>query len=336
MAKGQISLLIEAQDKATPNLKKINQLLAGTGLSARKLAVQAKKTDDQTKKLGASVKKVKDQGNLGQIAKGLGRIATTGKEAALSITRIITPLSAITGAASIAGLYKLTSSFADFGTHLKNNAAYSRMGVAEYQSWVNAGRMAGVSAETMESSIGGLNDTLHDMVGGRAPDAVMMANKIGLSFRDASGHARNAADVIPELTDKIAGIKDPYYQAAVAQRFFGGSARELLPFLRLGSKGMAEYRQAAIRHGLVNEAGARSADELRRAQTELTMSVEGLGYAVASKLAPVLVPMLTSLTNYIDKNRDKVGDFFAMVADRIKKWVESGGIQKDYCGCRRI
>ena len=311
--KGQISATISIVDNATKQLDQINRRLAATQKPFRDL--------------GKSLGQFADVSGLKAIGERLGKITQAGRSAALSLADMITPLSAITGAASIAGIYALTTRFAQFGFQLQQHATMVRMTATDYQALQNAGREAGVSSESMASGIDSLNDVLHDSVGGRNPEAVLMFNKLGIAFRDSAGHARKVQDVLPELADKIAGIKDPFYQAAVAQRFFGGAARDMLPFLRNGAKGLEEYRQAAIKHGLVNQEGVDNAIKLQRANTDLTMSVEGLGYAVASKMSPAFTGLIEELANLIDANRDKVATFFGGVADNIKKWVDEGGIQ---------
>ena len=323
--KGQISIVVEAQDRASATLKNINRSLSEFGLTAAKTGTSASRN---VSSLGNALSKIKDATGLSNIGKGISGISTRAKEAGLSLTRIIEPLGIIASAASVGGIVALTTRLASFGATLGRTSNYLRMTTDGYQGLVNAGRIAGVSTQAMEAGIDGLNTSLHDAVGGRAPEAVLFFNKLGVSFRDTQGDARSVTDVLPELADKIAGIKDPYIQAAIAQKLFGSSARDMLPFLQRNSAGLKEFQALAIKHGLVNDEGAKSARQLEQAQTELTMSVEGLGYAVASKLAPVLVPALNGLTNWIDQHREGIGQFFASVAAQISSWVEGGGIQK--------
>lgn len=313
-AKGQFTALVSVQDFATKALNSINR--AGAALSAT------------LQRVGLSGGKIGATQGIKNLGSGIGDLARQAKEAAIGLTRIVTPLGAITGAASLAGLYKLTTSFADMGNALRNNAAYVRMSVPAYQGLINAGRLAGVSADTMKSGIDNANDALHDMVGGRAPEAVAMVTKLRLAWRNMDGSARNVGDFLPELAEKLKGIQDPTIRAAIASRFLGGAARDMLPFLNLGAEGIEENTEAARKHGLSNEAAVASYAKLVKAQSGVEESVEGLGWAVSEKLAPVLVPMLTALSDYIDAHRKDISDFFGDIASRIQKWIDGGGITK--------
>jgi hypothetical protein len=209
------------------------------------------------------------------------------------------------------------------------------MSAEQLNALQGAAKLAGVSSEALTAGMTNLGDTLVDAVGGRAPEAVRMLNTLGISFRNADGSARKATDVLPELADKIASIRNPTLQARAATALFGGAAEAMLPFLRKGSAGIREYTEMAQHYGVMNDEATRAADDLRMAQTRLSLSVTGLGNSISQQLAPVLGPMLIQLAEWINNNRELISQEVAAIikqlGDAIKNidWKEVGKSIKD-------
>ncbi len=134
--------------------------------------------------------------------------------------------------------------------------------------------------------------------------------------------------VLPEIANKIAAIRDPFTQARIAVALFGGAGEEMLPFLRRGAAGIAELEERTRRYGLASPAAVAAANRLREAQANLTLAVSGLGNAVAERLAPVLAPMLTQMSDWIASNRQWIA---TGITDRI---AEFAGVLKtiDWAG----
>lgn len=298
MAGPQVAFELTASEaKVVAALARTNTALEGVGKRASAVA-------GRFKPLGAELGRFAQASGLTKVSKGLGDVARSGATAFNSMSRIVPVLGAISGAASIAGMVRLVSSWAEWGSRLGWTA--QRIGIAsdKLQGLQGAARLSGASAAGLNSGLQTLGQTMYDAVGGRAPEAVVMFNTLGIAFRDANGHARSVADVLPEVADKIAAIKDPYTQARIATQMFGGAADELLPFLRRGSAGIREYEEAARHYGVTSKAGVDGANRLREAQARLQLSVEGLGNSVAASLAPVLAPLLLQLAEWIATSPD--------------------------------
>lgn len=161
-----------------------------------------------------------------------------------------------------------------------------------------------------------LGDTLTDAVAVRAPEAVVMMNTLGIAWRDATGHARSVTKMLPELADRIAAIKNPVLQARVATALLGAAGEQLLPYLRRGRQGMAEYAEEARHYGVINERAAEVAGEFARQQHALGLTTEGLTNAIGEALTPVLGPLLHDMAEWIADNR-------AWIATDIAKAVRS-------------
>lgn len=305
-SRGGFSVTISAVDAASKQIDAVN---------ARIRAMQAP-AERVTKSLG----RLSDTTGITALGNGMRSLARESLQVFENIGRIGGPLGAITGVASIAGLAKMTMEFAAMGSQLGFASARTGVAVGQLSSLQGAAKLAGSSAESLTSGMKTLKDNIFEISAGRAaPTTIAAFNQLGITLRDkVTGQLRGAADVLPELADKIAAIKDPTMQATFATMTLGGAGEDLLPFLRRGAAGIAEYNAKAVSYGSLSKAGADAANELRERQAELGLATEGLSLSIGEKLAPVLGPMLTDLAGFIRDNRE-------MVSNDIAKWAGDYG-----------
>jgi hypothetical protein len=330
------SLVISAVDNVDGVLNKINAKIAASQSAATKRVAAALAP---WQKLGATIAQTGkllgfDKGikGIGLVSKGMTGIARGSLDAFRNVARIVEPLGIITGALTLGGMYKLISAWAEFGTQLQFSATRIGIGVSQLSALQGGAQLAGVSAGALTSGLQGLGQTLYDAAGGRNSQAVGMFQQLGVSWRKGANSAQSVADVLPQVADAIMGLKDPYAQAQAASVLFGGAAEDLLPFLRLGSKGIKQYSDMAVFYGVTNQKAAIAANDFRMAQVKLDLSVKGLTNSIAVQLAPVLVPLLTSMANWIALNRQwiatKIGVYVKEFSDWLKgidwKAVETG------------
>ncbi len=213
------------------------------------------------------------------------------------------PLAAITGAASIGGFAALISKWAELNTTLGFSA--QRMGVsAEYLGRLRSqANLAGASGDDAQAGFESLGQTLYDVANGQAPQAAYIMSRLGISLMDATGHARKAQDVLPQLEAAIRGVRDPLAQARLATMFFGGAAAGMLPVLRMTNAELEENRQRVLRYGGVTNQGVAAATQFELAQRAVGQSVIGLTDAIETQLAPVIAPLLLDFANWTAKGR---------------------------------
>lgn len=315
MPGGGYSVTITAVDAATATIDRVNKRIEDMQRPFKRVHASLENMQRSFAKFG-------DLTGITKIVTGFRGIARFALSSFQAIGRIVAPLGAITGAASVAGLYRLVQGWAEFTQHLGFSAQRMGLNVEQLQGLQGAAKLAGVDAGALTSGLTTLNDTLTDAVGGRAPQAVTMFQTLGVQFRDAQGNARKAADVLPELADKIAAIKNPSLQARAAVALFGGAAENLLPFLRLGSQGIEEYTRLARSYGVVNTQAVDAANEFQRAQAQASLAVEGLGNSIAVKLAPGMSQMLGWLADLIGRNREVIATWVGEKVDELGKFLK--------------
>jgi len=264
-----------------------------------------------------------DASGVNRVASAFKGWAVAGLGVAQSLARIIEPLGAITSVASLAGLYKLTTGWAQFGRQLGFDA--QRIGIMpdKLQALQGAAEEAGASAGSMTSGLRTLRDNMVNALGGRDAQSMQYFRQLGISIQGAGGKVRDVTQVLPELADKIAAIKDPTLQARVATQLLGGAGEELLPILRMGAKGMAQYEANARRFGVTNQAGVEAANRFSYSLVQLKLAATGLGYSIAQQVAPSLEPLLKWFTDLISKNREAIAARIGEVVRQFAQWIQS-------------
>lgn len=276
-------------------------------------------------RLQRSFERLASASGITGLVKGFQNLARYALEAFQFVGRIVAPLGIITGALSLGGMAQLVTRWAEFGDRLGFAAARLGLSADRLQALQGAAKLAGASSEALTNGMKTLGDTLTDAVAGRAPEAVVMLNTLHVGFRNADGSARKAVEVLPELADKIAAIKNPSLQARAATALFGGAAEELLPFLRKGSAGIAEYTAMAQRYGVMNEGATKGAREFKEAQTKLSLATEGLANTLIEKLAPGLVPLIERMAEWTAANRDWMATGLVGELEKFKTFLEDIG-----------
>jgi hypothetical protein len=307
MTDKKVSFTISAVNRSSEMLDKVNKDLAAFNAPVERV----------NKQFSVFLK----QSGLETLHKRMSSLASAGLDVFRSVSRVVTPMAAITGVASVAGMGQLVEKWSELGSRAGFTAARIGVSVSSLSSFQGAARLAGGSAEGMASGLTNLGQTINDAIGGRAPEAVVMFNTLGIAFQDAAGRARPVTEVLPEIADKIKGIKDPFTQARIASTLLGGAAEDLLPFLRMGSKGMAEYADMARRYGVMSDSGAEAANRLRMAQVRTSLAVEGLQNSIAEKLAPVIGPLLTDMADWIAANRDWIATGIGDEVQEVAGWL---------------
>lgn len=319
---GGYSVTISATDNASKAIERVNASLARMVAPVNRVRAAAEKLAKET--------------GITATAQAFGRTADAARNLGRQIGSVIAPLGVITGAASIAGMVRMTGLWGEFASRLGQAAYRIQTTAANLHSLQGAARLAGGSAESMTAGLRTLGDTLVDAVGGRNNEAVQYLNLLGISLRGATGEARTAEEVLPELADRIAAIRNPALQARVATAMLGGAAEDLLPVLRGGSAAMREYQEQARRYGVVNEAGVRAAQDLRRAQAGVGLAFEGLRNSIAEKVAPVLTRLLQPFSEFIARNREVIALKIGQWAEDLATWLNSINWPETWAGVERF
>lgn len=317
-----ISFAVTAVDKSTKIFQQIN--------------ANIERMQAPVKNLQRSFDRFAQLSGMTRLNEGFSRVRASAMSTFRVIGQIAPVLGTITSAASIAGMMRLSTNWANFGSNLQTTAQNLGMSASKLQGWQNGARLAGVSAETLTSSMASLQENIWSARGGRNPQFIANMNAMHIAMNNADGSARSLGSITDDLANLIAKTKDPVAQATLATAAFGASGKALLPYLREGSAGMARYRRDAMKYGVMNESGVKAANRLREAQARLTQSVEGFGHSLAQSIEPVLSPIITNMANWIAVNRDWVTGNIAGYVQQFANYLKSINWQQVSSGAQQV
>ncbi|QHC36462.1 lytic transglycosylase domain-containing protein [Komagataeibacter xylinus] len=306
---GGFTITISAVDKASARMNDITKRINAMNAPVRKFRGAFGRFMDAT--------------GVRRVAGAFRDWSRAGLQVAGSLLKIVEPMGILTGAASLAGLYKLTTAWAQFGTRLGFDA--QRIGIMpqKLQALQGAAEEAGASAGSMTTGLRSLHDNMVDAIGGRNNEALLYFRQLRINIGSMRGGVRSVTDVLPELADKIARIREPTLQARVATQLLGAAGEELLPYLRRGSKGMQQLEADSRYLGVTNQKGVQAAYDLQLAQTRLGMATRGLAYSIAEQAGPGLKSLLDWFTNLIAKNREAIAARIGQAVQTFAKWLMS-------------
>ncbi len=306
MSANDLKVTISAVDKATEVVKRINR-------SFNKLT-------QPVSNLQKSVKAFTKEAGLDKIAKEFGNVGREARTMARSVGAAVAPMLAIGGAASVSGVIALSMAWGRLGEDLVHTADSIGISAQSLQRWQGVSRLAGLSAESMSSSLKSLGDTMEDALYGRNYEALALLNQLGVGIHKTASGAIDAERAFTDLADALAKYNDrPQVQTKIAQMF---GLEESLPLLRQGSDGIEAYKKKVEALG-----GVMSQDQIERSNkfakslASLKEAGRGLSNAISDKLATVLGPLIDGLTKWITANREiiatKIGEFVEGMADAL-------------------
>jgi hypothetical protein len=98
----------------------------------------------------------------------------------------------------------------------------------------------------------------------------------------------------------------------------------MLPFLRMGSKGIEEYQKTVQGLGAVmTDQDVERANQFALSLSKLGLAGQGLKNSIGSALIPAIKPLVDELATWISKNRELIATDIAGYAQDFATWVRS-------------
>jgi hypothetical protein len=260
-SRGSFAVTITAVDAATKTIDSINRNLKNMQAPAARL----------TKSFG----KLAETSGIKALAGGMEQAAASSFKLFENLGRAIAPLGILTGAASVAGLSRLVTGFADSGAALVLAGQRARISAGDLAAYQGAATLALSSSEAMSAGVTALADSMFHALQGTAPDAVIAFNKLHISMADlvnGDGSLKSITEIMPKVVQGLHDIQDPTFRAQIATMLFKGAAEGLAPVFQLNAKQLKEYIDLAKQHGSLNDAQAEKAKALEVAQRGLMLA----------------------------------------------------------------
>lgn len=263
---------------------------------------------------------------LSALNNGMTRVGRSALGAFRTMGQIVPVLGTITSAASVAGLYRLSSAWAQFGTQLRTAARAMGMAPDRLHAMRNAAQLAGGSGDAMGNALQQLSTTRWEAANGFAPEAAAQFQALGISLRELQTMAPDK--MFERIAHRIRDIHDPAARTIAAMQIFGGTAQGLMPIFQQTEREYQANIRLAERYGVVNARGADAAASLQRSMTGLGMAVEGFGNSVAEAVEPALRPVIDQMSEWIAANRQWIAQDIAGYVGRFMAWLRNGGWQQ--------
>ena len=306
---------ITADDAVIATIKRINDSLSRLGRPVKQLTAY-------TQKLGNAA-------GFDRLAAGTRKFASATKAAWTHLSALATPLTALIGGGTLAGIAAMTDSWARLNFYIDRTARSAGLSVGEFQALRGAAIGLGMDANSLGGDFKGFADVLQGAQFGRNPEALVMLNRMGIILRRNKDGSNDTADAFKQLADVIKG-KSPEIQRLIARQF---GLEGQLPLLSKGRAGIDALEANARAHGAVpSERQSQLADRLALSMSQLKLAAAGLQNEVASRLAPGMTAFFDHLTGWIDANRGRIGSFF----ERIGAWLAKLDFDKIATGASKF
>lgn len=273
-------------------------------------------------RLGMSLKRLGDVSGINRLAKGIAELTLKIKTLLGSVLKLGAPLLNLFNTGMITGLYKMTEEWGRFGAATKRTSQILNIATNDLMAWQNMGTLFGVSTDQMTQGIRSFSDTLQDVKFGKNEAAANMLKKLGISLKYTQTGAIDTETVLLRLADKIKAIqqRDPADARKLAQSL---GVEELLPVLMQGSKAMRTYQDEVKRlQGNITSDMIDRANSFSISIDKMKIAANGTKVAIADKLIPVFQPLIQRWTEWLVVNRQNISDKIAVLAERLKKWLE--------------
>lgn len=207
-----------------------------------------------------------------------------------SVTTLGTALAA-SFAAAAGGIIVALQGAVDRADQLSKGSLITGLTTQQLSELAVAGELADASIETIITSLGRLNRAAVEASQGSKAQ-VEAFTALGVPIRDVNGNLRPTRELLDDVADGLANVRDGATRSALAQELFGKSGAELLPLLGNGSASLREAAAEAREFGLTlsTETG-QQAEAFNDNITRLGLVARGAANNLAADLLPALVPV---------------------------------------------
>lgn len=222
------------------------------------------------------------------------------------------------------------SSFVEYSTGVGDLAAKIGASAQDLQKFQYAALMSGSSGEDLAGAVEILGKNLGQVASGKNKAIPEMFKQLGVSLYDANGHLKTATELLPEIANCMRSQETATQKSYIATTLFGKSGQGLIQMLEQGSEGLNELANDAEHLGIVLEDDVLDvAGEYDNAMNRLQTSLQGVQFAIAQKVLPVLTPLVESLTECIAANREWIATSIADIAKDVANALK----QIDFKAC---
>lgn len=249
-------------------------------------------------------------GAIGSIGSSFGiaenSVIASSSRMAASIGSIGGPFGALAAGAVVAAgtVGSITVKMATLGFDIAKVAKFLGVTTNHLQEYRGAAQLAGLTTDSMDSSLGNLGTTLQDASAGRNMQAATLLTQMGITVQRTKEGAVDTVQAYRDIAGVVSKITDPNIAKKMTD-ILGIS--ESLPLLREGTTALDGYIAKARRAGLVQSTELVNSNQTQaKSWMEIKGAIEGVGISVGNLIADMV-------------NLGKVSDMATKAAETISK-----------------
>lgn len=311
-----LSLVVQAVDKATVSVRRINARMAKLTQPIRVPLMR----------LGNSLSALSTEAGLpklGEGFKGVGSsVGRVGREV-LALGRQLAGLAVLAG--GVFGVF--LKGAVDAGDELATVADRLGFSVNGFASLQYAAAQADVDAKQFTDGMDQLNKRMGDLRAGGGP-LLSFLQKVSPTMLQQVKATKSTEEAFFLLTRGFQRLTDPAKRAALGAAAFGRGAKQMSQFAGLGEAAINAYRQRFVELSGDQEAFARGAGDVDNAMREAQTAFLGLRNAAAGALFPAITQLSKALADFLAKNRDGLQRWATGAGAAISAWIQGGGLER--------
>jgi hypothetical protein len=226
-----------------------------------------------------------------------------------NIQRVAVAAFAFVGArAAINTLRETVQSVADLGDTAIKTADKLGVNVEALQELRFAAERSGIAAGTFDVALQRFTRRVAEAASGTG-EARAALKELGIQLRDNQNQLRPSAELLEEVADRFQSLGSESDRVRLAFKLFDTEGVALVNLLNEGSEGVRSLREEfRSLGGVLDRDATQRAVELKDAQTNLDVAIQGVKNTIAVELLPVFTELTRQNTDLIAKNRELIAN----------------------------
>ena len=249
--------------------------------------------------------------------------ANVGRTSGAVLRKLAAPLT-IGAGVNLFSIREAVSSFLSLGDSIDKAATRAGVATGALQKLRYAAQMGGMRSEQMDKALSKLSYQMGRAAAGENKGLVTLFSQLGISWRDSSGKAKDAATVMRDVAEAVKVNAEPAKRLQILTSIFGDDlASSLVPVLKDGAEGLDRMASEAEKLGIVMSGeDIQAASKLGDRMSIFRQVLQSVGAQIAGRLAPVLTALLDHLQDLVVKNKDLIALHLENFVKAVSKAVD--------------
>lgn len=224
---------------------------------------------------------------------------------------------------AVVGLLGLASAASDTASEIADMSVRTGLSTTRLQELKFASEQSGVNFESLGGAVAKLTKNMGaaDEGGKKATEAF---EALGIETKDAAtGGLKSMDDIFPQVLKKLGDITNETERNALATKFFGGTATEIIPLLEAGGAGIDAMSQQAHDLGLVlSEDSIAAGDTFGDSLDAIKSALGGVATKIGAELMPKFQVVFDWVLEHMPEIQATIGGAFDVAGVAIKGTID--------------